>query len=157
MSSALAEGLAPGMFISANLLRPAGLVHQQGDRYLLTAKTLAQTPEDLAAVLVPLSQGNQVRVGDLGKVSWSSSDASSIYHGNGKPSVAVSLLRSNNGFAQPVIESIQQALSDIKQQFPNLTIEISDTQGRFINRHIFNLVGYSCFYSCITKWADKTR
>jgi len=124
----------------ANLSRPAGLVHQQGHRFLLTAKTLAKTPEDLAAVLVPLANGTQVRVADLGSVTWGRADASSIFHGNGKSAVAVSLLRSEHGFAQSVIESIQQALPDIKQQFPTLNIEIADTQGRLIGLTVSNML-----------------
>jgi len=140
----IAHGVSLGQVAAAlngaNLSRPAGLVHRDGNRYLLTAKTLAETPVDLGAIIVPLANGNQVRVADLGEVSWGTADATSIYHGNGKTAIAISLLRSDKGFAQPVIDSINKALPKIKQQYPNLTIEIADTQGRLIGLTVSNML-----------------
>ena len=140
----LAHGLNISQVVAAligsNLSHPAGLVHRQGNRFLLTAQTLAKGPEDLAAVLVPLPNGEYLRVGDLGKVSWGVADATSIYHGNGKAAVGVALLRSERGFAQPVIDTINSQFSQIETQFPNLNIEIADTQGRLIGLTVDNML-----------------
>jgi len=139
-----AHGLSVGQVAAAlsgsNLSRPAGLIHQQGNRYLLTAQTLAKTPEDLAAVLVPLPSGEHIRVGDLGEVGWGAADATSLYRGNGRPAVAVALLRSEQGFSQPVIDAVEKALPRIKRQFPTLHIEVADTQGRLIGLTVSNML-----------------
>ncbi len=124
----------------SNLARPAGLIHRDGRRFLLTAQTLAHTPEDLGAVLVPVAGGERVRVADLGEVSWGAADASSLYSGNGRPAVAVALLRSEQGFAQPVIDAVQRALPHIEDQFPSLRVEIADTQGRLIGLTVSNML-----------------
>ncbi len=124
----------------ANITMPTGLVHRRGNRYFLTADTLAHNPEDIAAIMVPLSRGSYVRVGDLGKITWGKADATSLYRGNGKPAVAVSLLRSEKGHAREVISEIQKKLPEIKAEFPMLHMEISDTQGRLIDLTVDNML-----------------
>jgi len=124
----------------SNISQPAGLVYQQDSRYLLTAQALAAGPEDLATILVPLANGAHVRVGDLGSVDWGAADPSSLYHGNGSPAVAVSLLRSEKGFTKPVIDAVDTHLAEIQAQFPNLDISVADTQGRIIGLTVSNML-----------------
>jgi len=124
----------------SNLSQPAGMVYQHGNRFLLTAQALAKTPEDIAAILVPLKNGTYVRVGDLGSVDWGAADPSSLYHGNGSPAVAVSLLRSERGFTKPVIDAVDAHLKEVQAQFPNLNIRIADTQGRIIGLTVSNML-----------------
>jgi len=90
----------------SNLSFPAGLIHRDGMRFLLTAKRLAVLPNDLGDVLVPLAGGNHVRVSDLGTVGWGAADPTSLYRGNMKPAVAVSVLRGEKGTAAATIASI---------------------------------------------------
>ncbi|MDQ6971744.1 MAG: efflux RND transporter permease subunit, partial [Mariprofundaceae bacterium] len=124
----------------SNVSQPAGMVYQRGDRYLLTAQALSATPEDIAAILVPLNNGSYVRVGDLGTVDWGEADPTSLYHGNGSPAVAVSLLRSEKGFTKPVIDAVDAHLANVQAQFPNLDIRIADTQGRIIGLTVSNML-----------------
>jgi len=124
----------------SNISQPAGMVYQHGNRFLLTAQALAKTPDDIAAILVPLKSGAYVRVGDLGSVDWGAADPSSLYHGNGSPAVAVSLLRSEKGFTKPVIDAVDAHLKEVQAQFPNLDIRIADTQGRIIGLTVSNML-----------------
>lgn len=126
--------------VGSNISQPAGLVYQRGDRYLLTAQALAATPEEIAGILVPLGDGSHVRVGDLGIVGWGATDPSSLYHGNGQQAVAISLLRSERGFTQPVIDAVESHLPEVQSQFPNLDITIADTQGRIIGLTVSNML-----------------
>ncbi len=124
----------------ANISIPTGLVHQRNNRYLLTAEALARGPEDIAAIMVAMSKGSYVRVGDLGTVSWGKADATSLYRGNGKTAVAVSLLRGEKGHAREVIAEIQKMLPSIKANFPMLHMETADTQGRLIDLTVDNML-----------------
>ncbi len=139
-----AHGLTPAevatALIGSNVSIPTGLVHRRGNRYLLTAESLATGPEDISAIMVPVANGAYVRVGDLGTVGWGRADATSIYRGNGKPAVAVSLLRSENGHAREVIAQIQKYLPQIKKEFPMLHMEMTDTQGRLIDLTVDNML-----------------
>lgn len=124
----------------SNISQPAGLVFRDGERLRLTAQTLASGPEDLAAILIPLDGGHHVRVGDLGQVHWGAADPTSLYHGNGQAAVAIALLRSEKGYAQPVIDSINQHLDDVRNKFPGLDIQVADTQGRLIGLTVNNML-----------------
>ncbi len=139
-----AHGLTPAEVASAltgsNVSIPTGLVHRRGNRYLLTAEALAMGPADIGAIMVPVAHGAYVRVADLGTVSWGRADATSIYRGNGKPAVAISLLRSEKGHAREVIAEIQKYLPKIKKKFPMLHMELTDTQGRLIDLTVDNML-----------------
>ncbi len=139
-SYGLTIGEVAGALNGANITIPTGLVHQKGNRYFLTADALAHNPDDIAAIIVPMSHGAYVRVGDLGRVAWGKADATSIYRGNGKPAVAISLLRSENGHAREVITQIQKKLPAIKAEFPMLHMETADTQGRLIDLTVDNML-----------------
>lgn len=124
----------------SNISQPAGLVYQHGNRFLLTAQALAATPADIAGILVPLSNGSYVRVGDLGSVGWGAADPASLYHGNGEQAVAIALLRTEQGFTKPVIDAVDAHLADLQAQFPNLDIQVADTQGRIIGLTVSNML-----------------
>ncbi len=123
-----------------NISMPAGLIHRDGERFLLTAQAQAHDPDDIAAILVPLPGGRHIRVGDLADVHWGAADATSIYRGNGQEAVAVSLLRSERGYAKPVVDSIEAKLAEVQAKFPNLDIQIADTQGRLIGLTVSNML-----------------
>ncbi len=139
-----AYGLTPAevaaALIGSNVSIPTGLVHRQGNRYLLTAEALAADPEDIGAIMVPMAHGAYVRVSDLGTVRWGKADATSLYRGNGKAAVAVSLLRSQHGHAREVIAEINKQLPGIRKEFPMLHIEVTDTQGRLIDLTVDNML-----------------
>lgn len=125
---------------ASNISQPSGLVYRHGFRLLLTAQSLAAGPTDLAEVLVPLDGGDHLRVGDLGRVGWGLQDPGSAYRANGKPAIAVTLLRGEEGAASTVLESVEDALPRIMRQFPMLRVEIADTQGRLIRLSVSNML-----------------
>ncbi len=139
-----AHGLSLAQLVAAiassNISRPAGIVRQHGRRYLLTAQSLAETPADVAEILIPIPGGRHVRVGDVASVRWGEADATSLYRGNGREAVAISLLHSERGYARPLLESVDAHLDEIRDRFPNLEIEIADTQGRIIDLTVSNMI-----------------
>jgi len=117
----------------SNLSIPAGLVHREGQRLLITVRHLAQLPDDIGNILVPMKGGSYVRVRDLGKVDWRGADPTSLYYGNGREAVALSLLRSQEGDTSDVINKINKALPLLQAEFPMLDIAVADSQERLIN------------------------
>ena len=126
---------------NSNISTPAGLIYRHGNRYLLTTQMLAKGPEDLSQILVPLPKGQYVRVGDLGDVHWGTADKTSLYRGNGRAAVAVSLLRGEKGHAREIIADIGKHLPEIQKEFPMLHIEQADTQGTLIDLTVENMLG----------------
>ncbi|HFB54654.1 MAG TPA: efflux RND transporter permease subunit [Hellea balneolensis] len=134
-------GQLAAVLTNSNVSQPAGLVHQDGRRYLLTAQTLAKTPAEIGAILVPLPSRSFIRVRDVAQISWGAADATSLYHSNGQPSVAIAILRSEKGFSKPLVKSVDAAMANLQAKYPNLQIEIADTQGRIIGLIVNNMLG----------------
>lgn len=126
---------------ASNITAPQGLVHRDGYRFLLTLNSLAHNPQQLAEVQVPVPGGGFVRVGDLGTVGWGDADPTSLYRGNGKEAIAVSLLRGDNGYAATTARAIDAALPAIRAEFPMLHIAQSDGQLRLIDLTVDNMLG----------------
>jgi multidrug efflux pump subunit AcrB len=126
---------------NSNISMPSGLIYQHGNRYILNTQVLAKGPEDIGQILVPLPKGNFVRVSDLGDVKWGIADITSIYRGNSKPAIAISILRGEEGHAREIIAEITKDLPQIQKQFPMLHIEEADTQGRLIDLTVDNMLG----------------
>lgn len=123
-----------------NNSRPAGLIQRDNYRLLLSTRKLAHGLDDLAAILVPVKGGGFVRVGDLGTVRWGRADPTSLYRGNGADGVAVALLRGEHGNASDVVGAMDNALPEIRSDFPMLDIQIADTQGRLIGLTVSNMI-----------------
>ena len=81
-----------------------------------------------------------MRVGDLAEVHFGHPDESSLYRGNASPAVAVSLLRGERGHTEHVLRSIDAQLPGIRADFPELDIQIADSQGRLIDLTVDNML-----------------
>lgn len=126
---------------ASNITAPEGLVHRNGYRFLLTLNSLAHNPQQLADVRVPVAGGGFVRVGNLGRVGWGDADPTSLYRGNDRPAIAVSLLRGEAGYAATTARGIVAQLPAIRAEFPMLHIAQADGQLRLINLTVDNMLG----------------
>jgi multidrug efflux pump subunit AcrB len=126
---------------ASNITAPEGLVHRDGYRFLLTLNSLAHNPQQIADIQVPVAGGGFVRVGDLSQVGWGDADPTSLYRGNDKRAIAVSMLRGENGYAATMARAIDAQIPEIRTQFPMLHIAQSDGQLGLINLTVDNMLG----------------
>ena len=124
----------------SNISQPSGLLRREGTRLLLTTESLAKGPSELERIQVPVPGGDFIQVRNVAQVFWDETDPTSLYHGNGRQAVALSLLRSEEGHASEVLKTIDKHLPEVRKQFPNLVIEVADTQGRLIHLTVDNMV-----------------
>lgn len=80
--------------------------------------------------LMPLTR--DVKLGDVAELSLSHADRYSAYHGNGKPGIAVAVLRAPGAAVQATIIAAEKVLPALKTHYPNIDFAISDTQGELI-------------------------
>jgi len=127
--------------VAGNLTVPEGLVHRDGYRFLLSLDSLTHNPQQVADLHVPIAGGGFVRLGDLGQVGWGDADPTSLYRGDGKAAIAVSMLRGQSGYSATVARAIKAQLPKIRAQFPMLHIAQSDGQLRLIDLTVDNMLG----------------
>jgi len=135
-----ANGVSLGEVVSAlarqNVSAPAGTIYAGRNEYLV--KTTGEF-EDLRAIRdLPIRRSDQgwLRVSDVADVSLGEAEQRSIYHGNGKPAVAVNILRPDNGPTVSAIEALKTFLPRLQAEYPDIPVEITDDQQPIIDLNV---------------------
>lgn len=81
-----------------------------------------------------------IRVKDVAKIDFNHFSNSAIYRGNGKDSIALAIQRNLNSDVVKTIETIEKRLKTLKEQYPYLNFEITDTQKTTIVQSNENMI-----------------
>ncbi len=103
---------------------PVGLTINREGLVVLKLEDEADRIEKLKNIYV----APNVQLKEVAKVEWGYKERLSAYHGNGKPAIGVSILRSPKGYELPAIESAMSFLPELEKLYPQLNFEVSDTQ-----------------------------
>ena len=115
---------------------PVGLTINREGLVVLKLEDEADRIEKLKNIYV----APNVQLKDVAKVEWGYKERLSAYHGNGKPAIGISILRSPKGYELPAIESVMSFLPELKKLYPQLKFEIADTQEWLIKLSNRNMV-----------------
>jgi multidrug efflux pump subunit AcrB len=103
---------------------PAGLLINKKGMVVIKVESRAKSLQEIAQITVKPG----VKVKELAKIEWGYQERLSAYHGNGKPAIGISILRSPSGYELPTIEAVKSFLPELRKEFPNLEFEVTDTQ-----------------------------
>ncbi len=81
-----------------------------------------------------------VRLEDIADVKWSYKKRTSGYIGNGKDAIALSIQRAPGGSVLDVSKAARKEMEVLKQRYPNINFEISDTQRDLIEQANTNML-----------------
>ncbi len=104
-------------------------------RFLIKTKGKRDTIERIREI--PIING--VKLKDIATVRYGHYDNSALYFGNNKPSIALSVQRSENADVIKTIENVEKELEKIKASYPNLKFQITDSQKDTISLSITNM------------------
>src|SRR5581483_5749526 len=76
---------------------------------------------------------------DVATIREGVQERQSVYHGNGKPAIAINIQRAPSGHALPTIDAVLAHLPSLQARYPGLTFEIADTQGELIEKSVGNM------------------
>lgn len=90
-----------------------------------TLRTLAaaNSPQEIAAINLPLSNGRHIRLDQVAKISDSYGDRSSLAFLDGKPTMALQITRSKGFSDVGVAEQIRTAVAAFSKAHPNVHVE----------------------------------
>ncbi|MDR3560242.1 MAG: efflux RND transporter permease subunit [Negativicutes bacterium] len=122
-----------------NVNVPNGLIIKNASQYLLKTQGEFITPEDAGNIVVAHRQTGDIHLRDLATVTRSVVEPQSSYHGNGHPAIGMSILRSPVGVTMDGVKAVESYLPTLKQKYPGINFEISDTQGTLIRTSVENM------------------
>jgi multidrug efflux pump subunit AcrB len=139
-----AHNLAPGQVVAAlnawNRNTPEGLLVTDQSHILLKNQGEFRRQEEVGNVVVSPRPGPPVYLRDVATVERGIQERLSAYHGNGKAAIGVNIQRALSGYALPTISAVEKVLPKLKQQYPGIQFEVSDTQGELIHTSVSNMV-----------------
>jgi CzcA family heavy metal efflux pump len=96
----------------------AGRVDRAYKQFAIIVSGLANTPDQLAQIVVRRTGDRDIRVGDLGSVQYAPADQFQIVTGNGEPAALVNVARQPNGSTLRVKQVVQAAIDSIQPLLP---------------------------------------
>jgi multidrug efflux pump subunit AcrB len=101
-----------------------GFITSDSSKYLLKS----QGERDNIFALKALHVSPNIVLGDIADITFSNYDNSALYYGNQKASIALAVERGIDSDVIKSIKHVEDALKELKQEYPNITFEITDTQ-----------------------------
>ena len=107
---------------SVNSDQPGGRVTISGSERSIRTLGAATSIEALRETVVPLSGGRSVRLGDLGRVEDHWSEPRRLARYNGQEAITFDFLRSRSASEVKIAERVREAVAEIDEAHPELTI-----------------------------------
>ncbi len=122
-----------------NLNMPGGEVRKGLQK--LTVRTLGefQTVEEIRSLPISLPTGGTIYLSDITDVQMKHKDVTAITRTNGRRSINISLQKQSGTNTVQVADRIRQELEKLRQDFPNLKMDIVLDQSEFIKQSIDNV------------------
>lgn len=119
-----------------NISAPVGFVYNSKNEYLIRTVGEFQNLEAIRNLPVQQEGEGYVRIRDLATVRLTEVEPRSLYHGNGKPAIAINLMRPENGPTVRAIKAVKALLPVLRRDYPDIRFDITDDQQPIIDINI---------------------
>jgi len=119
-----------------NVSAPAGTIYGRQGEYLVKVAGEFHNLQELTDLPIVATATGQVRLGDLATVRLGEADPRSFYHGNGKPAIAINILRPDGGHTVSAIRAIKKLLPDLARRYPDIGFAVTEDQQPLIDVNI---------------------
>ncbi|HOV62121.1 MAG TPA: efflux RND transporter permease subunit [Candidatus Hydrogenedentes bacterium] len=125
-----------GALARHNVSAPAGTVYAPDREYLLKVAGEFANLEEIRRVPIRYTKGGVLRLSDVARVELGESEQRSIYHGNGKPAIAINVLRPEYGATVEAIQNIKKKLPELQAEYPDIDFAITNDQQPIIDLNV---------------------
>ncbi len=122
-----------------NISSPAGTIYSGKNEYLVRTTGEFKNIADIKKFPIRHEANGYLRISDVADVFLGEHQQRSIYHGNGKPAIAVNILRPESGPTVSAIKSFKQLLPKLKAQYPDIDFSITDDQQPIIDINVHGM------------------
>ncbi len=132
----ISAGEVVAVLARQNVSAPAGTIYTEGNEHIVRVAAQFSGLEEIRTLAVKRTEQGFIRISDLGTVTLSEEEQRSAYHGNGKPAIAVNVMRPENGPTVAAIKSIKGFLPVLKARYPDISFTITDDQQPIIDINV---------------------
>lgn len=116
---------------------PSGRIESRDREFTVVSRTGLTTPEQFRNIVVKISGGHQVRLGEVARVELGASDERRLSNYNGSPAIAVGVIKQSTANPLDVSKAVRAVLPDINASLPqDLSAEMGNDDTVFIDRSI---------------------
>ena len=118
-----------GAFSAGNSLVAAGAIERASGRFAVKVPSLIETPTDVLKYPIAATGAAAVTLGDVAEVRPTFKDATSITRINGKPAIAIEVVKRTGANLIETVDGVKAAMAQVRQGWP-ATVQVSFTQDK---------------------------
>lgn len=119
-----------------NISAPAGTIDSGSSEYLVSVAGEFDNLEDIGELPIRRRELGLLRISDVAEVELAEQDPRSAYHGNGEPAIALGVIKPDGGDTVAVIERVKSALPELRAQFSDISMAITQDQQPLIDTNM---------------------
>ena len=124
----------------SNLELPAGRIESQQREFTVSAQTNLVRPGQFGDIVIKSVNGFSVKVRDVARVEEGAADARTAVRLNGRPAVAVGVIRQATANPLDLSKGVRDVLPKLRADLPaDLRVEIANDNSVFIDRSVKNV------------------
>ena len=125
----------------ANYSAPGGSIRRGRFRYSLRTLGEFQSVEELEDVVVARPEGGGVvRLGDVARIFEGEAERETVARFNGEPAIGLLVYKEAGANTVRVADRVEEVLAQLRQEFPEVGIQVASSQATFISDAILNVV-----------------
>ncbi len=119
-----------------NISAPAGVIYASETETLVKVTGEFTHLQQIRELPVKETEQGFVRLSDIARISLAEREQRSLYHGNGRPAIAINIMRPDKAPTVTAIETFKAFLARLKLQYPDIRFEITDDQQPLIDINV---------------------
>ncbi len=126
---------------SHNVSLPAGQIRSQARQYSFRVDEQSRNPEAIREIPLTTPAGKRIRIGDIAQVREGSAEDLSRFRVNGKPAIAMQILKQDDANTVDVVERAQQKFAELQKRYPDIQMIEGEESASFTRRVVSNMFG----------------
>ncbi len=113
-----------------NVTIPGGYIYGTKKEYLVRTDAEFKGLEEIKDLPIKENSGKTgfIFLKDVATVRQGVEERRSLYHGNGRPAIALNILRPDKGHTLETIQAAKKLLPELERRYPDIRFEITDDQ-----------------------------
>jgi len=125
-----------GVLAKQNVSAPAGTIYSQGREYLARITGEFTSLRQIREIPLRKTERGLLRLQDVASVTMGEREQRSVYHGNGRPAIALNVLRPDGGPTMDAIRQFKEFLPKLQAAYPDIEFQITNDQQPLIDLNI---------------------